>query len=53
MHLAYLEDLKHRIRGACRTSTPAMKTAAFTRELLRRFEECVESDGAYLEYLRK
>lgn len=43
--------LKLRICELCRTITPAVKTAACTRDKLRRFEVCLESNGAKLEHL--
>lgn len=46
-----LEELKERIREACRTITPHMITAACNREIFRRCGACLEADGAQFEHL--
>lgn len=46
-----LDDLKDKIRQACRTVTPEMIAAACTRNLLTRFEHCVNVHGHQFEHL--
>lgn len=46
-----LEDLKNKIREAAGSVTPEMIRAACTRELMRRFEACVEADGGSFEHI--
>lgn len=53
IHRVDLKDLKHRVRKACRTITPVIETAVCTRELLKRFEACLQFVGAQFEYLFK
>lgn len=46
-----LEDLKNKIREACRTVTPEIIRAACNRNLLNRFENCVTEGGNQFEHL--
>lgn len=44
-----LEDLQNKIVQACNNITPEMITASCTRELIRRFEACLASNGGHFE----
>lgn len=46
-----VNDLKIKIRRACNNLTQEMIHAACTRELLRRFDACVDADGGHFEHL--
>lgn len=48
-----LEDLKNKIRNACRRITPQMIIATCTRNLLTRLEACVTAEGLHFEHLLK
>lgn len=45
-----LDDLKNKIRAACQTVTREMIQAACTRNLLRRFECCINEGGNQFEH---
>lgn len=46
-----VEDLQNKIIAACQTVTPAMITAACTRNLINRFEYCISENGNQFEHI--